>query len=251
MSSSNRNLAEQAKMLPQKDRARIARNGQPLRSFATPKLDILGPRYEFTNRSEVPYVKTRMLAYQFCRYHSLMNSGNYLSLLIVVFGLSACVTQTHEDELARGAELLMPFKQVLQQTLASGLKQGSVHAITACQLQAPAIARSLSLKGVVVGRASDRLRNPANASPEWVSPVLNAWLVDSADRQPQIVALTDKRLGYIEPILLKPLCLTCHGSNLAPEITARIGELYPHDQATGFKAGDLRGVFWIEFPDGE
>jgi len=24
-----------------------------------------------------------------------------------------------------------------------------------------------------------------------------------------------------------------------------------HDQAIGFKAGDLRGVFWIEFPDGE
>ena len=51
-------------------KARIARNGSPLRTtagmqeveqrmeqlprFATPKLDILEPRYEFTNRSEVP-----------------------------------------------------------------------------------------------------------------------------------------------------------------------------------------------------
>ena len=25
-------------------------------------------------------------------------------------------------------------------------------------------------------------------------------------------------------------------------------ELYPEDMATGFEAGDLRGVFWLEFP---
>lgn len=177
-----------------------------------------------------------------------MNIKYYGWLLIASFALTACVTQTHEDDLARGAELLTPFKQNLQQTLVSGLKQGPVHAITACQLQAPEIAKSLSLEGVVVGRTSNRLRNPANASPEWVSPVLDSWLVASAEHEPQIVELADNRLGYVEPILLKPLCLTCHGSNLMPEVTARIDELYPEDRATDFETGDLRGVFWIEFP---
>jgi hypothetical protein len=180
-----------------------------------------------------------------------MNIKKYPCLIIATFALTACVTQTHEDELTRGAELLMPFKQQLQQTLVAGLRQGPGHAITACQLQAPEIASSLSLEGIVVGRSSDRLRNPANVSPEWVSPVMTAWLTTSKERAPQIVALADNRLGYVEPILLKPLCLTCHGSNLLPEVTARIDELYPQDRATDFETGDLRGVFWIEFPDSQ
>ena len=56
-------------------------------------------------------------------------------------------------------------------------------------------------------------------------------------------------MGYVEPIVMQPMCLTCHGESLAPEIAARISEVYPDDQATGFKVGDFRGVFWVEFPE--
>ena len=45
------------------------------------------------------------------------------------------------------------------------------------------------------------------------------------------------------------LCLTCHGESLQPEIATRINESYPEDEAAGFKTGDLRGVFWVEFPE--
>ena len=48
--------------------------------------------------------------------------------------------------------------------------------------------------------------------------------------------------------MLQPLCLTCHGSELAPGVAEQISELYPEDHAIGFEAGDLRGVFWLEFP---
>ena len=41
------------------------------------------------------------------------------------------------------------------------------------------------------------------------------------------------------------VCLKCHGSNVAPDVKAAIGELYPEDQATGFKAGELRGAFSV------
>jgi len=142
----------------------------------------------------------------------------------------------------------MPFKQALQQTLMSGLKQGPEQAISACQLQAPAIAGALSVDGIIVGRSSDRLRNPSNTSPGWVRPVLKDWLASSARRDPQVVVLADDRVGYVEPILLKPLCLTCHGNNLSASIASRINELYPDDRAVGYEAGDFRGVFWIEFP---
>jgi hypothetical protein len=32
-------------------------------------------------------------------------------------------------------------------------------------------------------------------------------------------------------------------------VASSIAELYPDDEATGFSAGDFRGVFWVEFPD--
>ena len=35
------------------------------------------------------------------------------------------------------------------------------------------------------------------------------------------------------------------GSNVQPEIKAEILRLYPDDEATGFKAGDLRGAFTV------
>ncbi len=58
----------------------------------------------------------------------------------------------------------------------------------------------------------------------------------------------DGRVGYVEPITVQPLCLGCHGSTLAPGIADELNELYPDDRATGFAAGDFRGLFWVEFP---
>ena len=46
---------------------------------------------------------------------------------------------------------------------------------------------------------------------------------------------------------MQPLCLTCHGTELDPAIAAQIAASYPADEATGFAAGDFRGVFWVEF----
>ena len=77
--------------------------------------------------------------------------------------------------------------------------------------------------------------------------MLDAYLGDAGDRAARVVELPDGRSGYVEPILLQPLCITCHGEVLAPEIAARIGELYPADRAVGFNVGDLRGVFWVEY----
>ena len=48
--------------------------------------------------------------------------------------------------------------------------------------------------------------------------------------------------------MVQPLCLSCHGSELAPDIATQITDLYPEDRAVGFEVGDLRGVFWLEFP---
>ena len=153
-----------------------------------------------------------------------------------------------ETGLARGAELLRPFKRDLMQALQAGIAGGPVAAIEVCQVQAPEIAAALSRDGVRVGRTSDRLRNPANASPDWVKPILDAYLASEEDRSPRAVSLADDRTGYVEPILTQPMCVICHGEGLSRDVAARIDELYPDDRAIGFEVGDLRGVFWTEFP---
>jgi len=128
------------------------------------------------------------------------------------------------------------------------MAQGPLEAMGACQLEAPAIAAALSQDGIRLGRTSHRLRNPANSGPDWVSPILADYLADDSDRTPRTVPLPNGRSGFVEPILVQPLCLTCHGTAIAPDVAARIEKLYPDDEAVGFEVGDLRGVFWVELP---
>ena len=102
-----------------------------------------------------------------------------------------------------------------------------------------------------MGRTSHRLRNPANSAPDWVDVALRTYLDENTDRAPRVVPLPDDREGYVEPIMVKPFCLACHGEILAPDVAAQIKELYPDDEATGFEVDDLRGVFWVEYPAAE
>jgi cytochrome c553 len=52
------------------------------------------------------------------------------------------------------------------------------------------------------------------------------------------------------PIRLVALCATCHGdaTTIPAPVQERLAALYPQDQATGFRDGDLRGWFWVEVP---
>jgi Protein of unknown function (DUF3365) len=147
-----------------------------------------------------------------------------------------------------GGQILAPYKQGLQQALRSGMSKGTVEAIQACRIQAPEIAVSLSQNDVRVGRASHRLRNPANAPPDWVVPILGEYVANDTDRKPREVQLPDGRSGYVEPIVLQQLCTKCHGDAISSEVTDQINTLYPNDEAVGFLVGDLRGVFWAEYP---
>ena len=177
-----------------------------------------------------------------------MNTPRGCQAILISLLLAANTIYAQDAELARGAELLTPFKQDLQKALKSGLAKGPAEAIQVCRTEAPEIATALSVDGVRIGRSSHRLRNPDNTAPDWVGPIMRAYLDDPANREPRAVELEGNRWGYAEPIIVQPLCLNCHGSRLAPDVAAQVAELYPEDRATGFEAGDLRGVFWLEYP---
>lgn len=179
---------------------------------------------------------------------SIVTYTRLLSLVVVALALVVDVAAAQESGLARGSQLLSQYKTDLQEALREGLNQGEVEAIAACRVQAPKIAKTLSRDDIRVGRTSHRLRNPANAPPDWVEPILQTYVASPSDREPRTVPLPQGRLGYVEPIVLQPLCVACHGEVLDSEVASRINELYPADRAVGFHVGELRGVFWIEFP---
>jgi hypothetical protein len=151
--------------------------------------------------------------------------------------------------LARAREAqraLAPLKQGLMSTLQAALAEGPVAAVDACRLAAPGIAEGAATDVYAVGRTSDRLRNPDNAPEPWMVPLLERYREAPPDPPAgTVVALEGDRIGYVEPIHVKPLCTTCHGTSVDEALLAHIRERYPEDRATGYSVGDFRGLFWV------
>lgn len=151
---------------------------------------------------------------------------------------------------AHGQKLLQPFKKELMQTLREGLAQGPAAAVEKCHLVAPEIPGRVAPEGVKMGRTSHRLRNPDNRASAWQARHLEHYLENPGDRSSRVDSLTGKRLAYVEPIEVKPMCLTCHGEpeQIPAAVRKKLEEKYPDDNATGFETGDFRGIFWVTWP---
>lgn len=139
----------------------------------------------------------------------------------------------------------------LQKAIAAG---GAVNALGVCNVAAPKIAadKSAELK-MSIGRTSLKLRQPKNAPDDWELAQLKRFEERKAagEAPPSIeigeyVEKDGKRVfRYMKAIPTAALCLNCHGSSVAPDVQAKLKELYPADAATGFNVGDLRGAFTI------
>lgn len=166
---------------------------------------------------------------------------------------SAEVQRSLDVAAARGRELIGTFKKNLVARLQQALPQGAPAAIAVCQQEAPQIAAALATHGAKLGRVTRKPRNPANAASGWQAEALAEFEGLVAAGKPLDGAGFTRLLpagvtAYAEPIVIQPLCLTCHGEQLAPEVTAALAERYPTDQATGYKLGELRGAAWVELP---
>ncbi len=169
-------------------------------------------------------------------------------ILAVLAALPACDrSKINESKYKEaGAAAVLPFKKSLKGALVAGLEEGPVNAISVCRVEAPQLAEKASSGSARVGRTSRKLRNPANVAKPWMEPFLERYEQDPERREPAVVLIDERTVGYVEPIFVQPLCVTCHGATLAPDLAAKIAELYPSDEATGYAAGELRGIFWAE-----
>lgn len=177
--------------------------------------------------------------------------GTLLSLLATasLLGAVACRRDAGPPDALvseRAKAALGPFKTTLKAELTGALADSPERAVAVCAARAPELARAASRDGVVVGRSSEKLRNPANAARPWLVPVMTELAKDPSDTASRVVRLPGGRRGYAEAIRVAPQCVLCHGKNLSPNLAAAIDARYPTDRARGFEVGDFRGVFWVE-----
>jgi hypothetical protein len=180
-------------------------------------------------------------------------------IFCVSFFISACAQEQasiNTDALAAESrqtvqEFFGQLKGELQAAMQAG---GPIKAIEVCQIKAPKIASDISSKkGWHVARTSLKTRNPANAPDAWERQVLQRFeeqkLQGKDPKQMEHFELVDAngvtKFRYMKTIPTGGICITCHGAELAPEIAQKIQQLYPDDQATGYKPGDIRGAFTI------
>jgi hypothetical protein len=143
----------------------------------------------------------------------------------------------------------------LQTAIQSG---GPASAVTICNAKAPGIATDMSAQtGWNVGRTSLKLRNPGENAPDaWEQAVLLQFEErKAAGESVETMAYAEtteengaKTFRFMKAIPTAELCLTCHGTDLVPEVAAEINKSYPNDQATGFALGDIRGAFTLSKP---
>jgi hypothetical protein len=163
-----------------------------------------------------------------------------------------------EDRAAASRAAVKEFAASLQGELGAAIKAGGpVNAIEVCNTKAPAIAADISKRqGWKVARTSLKLRNPKNAPDAWEAKVLKEFEARKAKGEdPAQMEYSEMIVGKHEFRYMKAIaipanapCLICHGEKIDPAVGARLKTLYPQDQATGYKQGDMRGAFTITQP---
>jgi hypothetical protein len=128
---------------------------------------------------------------------------------------------------------------------------GPVDAMSVCHTKAPEIAKAVSSeKGLQVSRVSLKNRNPdMGKANEWQTAVLNDFEAKKAAGADPATLVHAEVVGsefrFMKAIPTAAICLSCHGTELSPAVTAKLNELYPADKAIGYKEGDLRGAFVV------
>lgn len=175
-----------------------------------------------------------------------------ISLVLTATHLMAADTEALTQE-ARG--VTMQFGKSLKQELVGAMKSGGpIKALGVCNTLAPELASEAgSTSGWDVGRTTLKLRNQSNAPDDWELTVLKDFEQRKAAGEDitkmettEVVEMNGQRMfRYMKAIPTGKPCMACHAAEVAPQVEAKLKELYPDDVARGFKPGDIRGAFTL------
>lgn len=188
-----------------------------------------------------------------------------MASLTLVGGMLLLPASGNADEmLARenaAKTVSMEFVKKLGYELKQELKKnGPDSAITVCRDVAPKINSEVArLNGWRVARVTDKPRNPMlGMTDEWESRVLQDFKQRAAkgEKYADMVhgeTVTENGKQYyrfMKPIPTAEICTVCHGSpdQIPESVKAGLAIEYPHDKATGYRPGELRGAISIKQP---
>lgn len=177
-----------------------------------------------------------------------------LSTFLMSTTLSAIAATTQQDEnIQQARQLIQQYGGHLKHALKTAIKQeGVAKAVEVCHLKAPDIATDVSdTSGWTVRRTSLKVRNLEDAPDKWEFSVLKKFKQRNAagesaklmDYSEQVNINGEAYFRYMKAIPTQKICLKCHGKKIASGVVKQLDSLYPFDQATGFKVGDIRGAF--------
>ncbi len=170
--------------------------------------------------------------------------------------LTSAQSSIPAQDLQQARELVKAFGGDLKTVLKTSMKStGPIKALSECNIQAMPIAeKNSSSSPWDIARTSLKVRNENNQADEWETQVLQLFEQRKADGEAietmeyaETIKTAEKTIyRYMKPIPTTGLCLTCHGETLADEVSNKVKVLYPHDNATGFSLGDIRGAFTLQ-----
>lgn len=183
----------------------------------------------------------------------------YVYACVFAMAVSSVVLADEIEKRSKESRIVVgDFMLLLKLELKAAMREGGPgNAIQVCRNKAPKIAAEVSEKhGWRVARTSLKLRNPLNEADPWEFKVMQEFEKRKAGGEEiqtleyAEIVTTDgkKQFRYMKAIPTEKVCLQCHGSKIEPEEQTALNKFYPHDQATGFKEGDIRGAFTVTQP---
>jgi len=153
-------------------------------------------------------------------------------------------------------ELLRQLMGRLQKAMNEGGPSAALHV---CSDVAQDVTTSLGdEQQISIRRTGLRVRNPTNRPDDFETTWLQeaAAAVAAGDTAAPLYQVMRAPAGGYELRHLRPIifpggmCSQCHGGEdeIQPQVRALLRELYPADQATDFKPGDLRGAVSVRVP---
>lgn len=166
----------------------------------------------------------------------------------------AQLTDTEYRE--KGLQYATAVQRTLGKTLQEKMKEGGpLEAISFCNVNALPLTDSMGqVMGADIRRITDQVRNPMNRAASDEIDFIAAFREDLASgNTPEPILIREGgTTNFYYPIVTNDLCLQCHGTRgeqIPEEVYQQIRLLYPGDEAIGYSANQVRGLWKVTFTE--
>lgn len=187
-----------------------------------------------------------------------------MKTLLALSLLAAALPALAQDIAALTAEtkkaVLPVVPKVVNAMQEAVAEKGVAGAIPVCKEQAPELIKAKRQEtGWDIRRVSLKTRNAERGTPDlWEVRQLadfniraaNGEKIDTMEKS-EVVTIDGKQVfRYMKALPVGDVCLKCHGTvdGMDAGLKAKLAESYPHDQATGYSKGQIRGALTVKRP---